>query len=176
VAPDWIPVRPAHLVDPAYLASVLLSDPNVTGVTISGGEPMLQAQGLVALIRELKRIRDVNAISFSGYTLEQLVRTPPGPGVTDFLDSIDILIDGPYIQQLNDNQGLRGSRNQRIHYLTERLQHLDFESMPRTADIMVQDGQVMLVGVPSQATLQAYSRAVSQVKRRVAGVFCYERA
>lgn len=43
-----------------------------------------------------------------------------------FLGKIDLLIDGEYIPELNDGIGLRGSSNQRFHFLTERL--VDFRN------------------------------------------------
>ena len=37
------------------------------------------------------------------------------------LNFVDVLIDGEYIDGLNDNKGLRGSSNQVIHFLSSRL-------------------------------------------------------
>jgi hypothetical protein len=45
VAPEWIPIRTERLVAPDVLAGELLADDAVTGLTISGGEPMLLPQG-----------------------------------------------------------------------------------------------------------------------------------
>ena len=46
VAPEWIPEVPAERLTPVQLAARLLVDPNVDGLTFSGGEPMAQAAGL----------------------------------------------------------------------------------------------------------------------------------
>ena len=43
IAPDWIPQTEAQLVPVAHLAERILQIPALQGLTISGGEPMLQA-------------------------------------------------------------------------------------------------------------------------------------
>lgn len=165
VAPDWIALKPARLVNPIDLADELLADPAVTGVTFSGGEPMLQASALARLARRLREKRDISIICFTGFQVEQLLKTPPGPGVPELMDLIDVLIDGPYIERLNNNRGLRGSQNQRVHRLTSRLNEYDFENSPRAAEVQLQDGQVMMVGVPPARLRDAFNQAVDNANR-----------
>jgi anaerobic ribonucleoside-triphosphate reductase activating protein len=165
VAPDWIPLQPARLVQPETLVKELLADPRVTGLTFSGGEPMLQASGLAALARLARSRANLNIICFTGFQFEQLVKYPPVPGVSDLLEQVDVLIDGPYIERLNDNRGMRGSRNQRIIHLSGRLAQEDFENYPRRAEIHLRDGQAMLVGVPPLRMKEAFHQAVDQANR-----------
>jgi anaerobic ribonucleoside-triphosphate reductase activating protein len=177
IAPDWIPMKPAHLIAPSVLAQKLLANPAVTGLTFSGGEPMLQAEGLARLVYEARRIRDIDVICFSGYQLEQLRKTPPGPGVYGLLECLDILIDGPYIGRYNDDRGMRGSSNQRIHYFTDRLAHYSLDEVPRKIEILVNDGHAMLVGVPTRSILNSFTTAMQQVQDLTReGSICYERA
>lgn len=163
IAPEWVPIRPARLVSPEALVAELLADPNVTGLTFSGGEPMLQAAGLTRLARAARAQRDVNIICFTGYQRSALESSPPGPGVKDLLDQVDVLIDGPYINRLNDNRGLRGSRNQRVHHLTDRLRQYDLETQPRRVEVRVQPGQVLMVGVPPLKFGETFNRALDQL-------------
>lgn len=162
IAPDWVPMRPARLVSAGDLAEEILQDPQVRGLTISGGEPMLQAAGLSQLVRLVKHKRDVDVICFTGFRIEQLRKTPPGPGVEQFLREIDVLVDGPYIEKLNNNAGLRGSANQRILHLTDRLSALELEKTSRQVEIQLSDGQVMLVGIPPLGIREAFTRAMDQ--------------
>jgi len=149
IAPNWIPIRPARLVNPEELVDELLADPRVTGLTFSGGEPMLQADALAILARAARfRRPSLDIICYTGYHRSQLERFPPSPGVDALLDQLDVLIDGPYVAHLNDNLGLRGSRNQRIHYLTNRIKPSDLENAPRRAEVRLAGGQPVLVGVP----------------------------
>jgi anaerobic ribonucleoside-triphosphate reductase activating protein len=170
-------MKPAHLISPGALAEQLLSNAEVTGLTISGGEPMLQADPLSRLVYEMRKIRPVNVICFSGYQLEQLRKAPPGPGVYNLLECIDVLIDGPYISRLNDDRGVRGSSNQRIHYLTDQLKGTNLEESPRKVEIMVHDGHAMLVGVPTRSLLNGLSLAMQRVQNLAGeGMLGYERA
>ena len=83
------------------------------GVTILGGEPFLQVEGLLVLVTALKA-RDQHITLYSGYTLEEL-HSLPNPHIVSILENADILIDGPFIKELSDNAGeWRGSTNQRI--------------------------------------------------------------
>jgi len=175
IAPDWIPLRPARLETIDALADELLSNPDIEGITISGGEPMLQASALSRLCHTIRARKDLDIISFTGFRYEQLLQTPPGPGVDAFLGMIDLLIDSPYIERLNDNQGLRGSSNQRFIHLSDRLAGYDFSSHPRKAEIRLLDGSVQMVGIPSLHLKEAFHQAVDQANRLGMELFHYER-
>jgi anaerobic ribonucleoside-triphosphate reductase activating protein len=167
IAPDWIPRRAARLVAPEELAAQLLADPAVSGLTLSGGEPMLQAGALAAMVRAARAQRDVNVICFSGHTLAELRESPPGRGVTDLLEQVDVLIDGPYVAAANDGLGLRGSSNQQVHHLTHRLTDWDdaFVKHPRSAELRVRDRSVLLVGVPPPGLARGFDRAVRRLRQ-----------
>lgn len=96
----------------------------VDGFTISGGEPMDQEEDLSALLDRLREIsRDI--LIYTGYTLDDL-KSSKDPSVCKVLSQISVLIDGAYIEDLNDNSLLRGSSNQKIHILKS-----DFENRYR---------------------------------------------
>jgi anaerobic ribonucleoside-triphosphate reductase activating protein len=85
------------------------------GVTVLGGEPFLQPEGLAALLGALKG-RGLHVTLYTGYTLEAL-RAREEAAVNEALAHADILIDGPFVAQLTRNAGeWRGSTNQRIIY------------------------------------------------------------
>ncbi|MFE1596846.1 4Fe-4S single cluster domain-containing protein [Nocardia sp. NPDC058705] len=155
VAPEWIPIQPRRLVPPAELAADLLAGPAFDGLTLSGGEPMLQAQALAELVRRIRAENEITVICFTGFTLARLRATPPGPGVAELLSQIDILVDGPYVAARDDGRGLRGSTNQVVHHLTDRLRDCgyDFEHRVRTAELHVDERSVTLVGIPPHGLL-----------------------
>ena len=90
-------------------------NPLLQGVTFSGGEPFCQAAAFAALADEIKS-RNLDIVTFTGYTLEQLREmAKENPAVGDLLDKTDLLIDGPFIKEEKDlTLQFRGSRNQRI--------------------------------------------------------------
>ena len=169
VAPDWIPLRPARSMSPGEAAGEMLREPGVSGLTFSGGEPMLQAAGLAEVARLARRERDLTLICFTGFVLEHLRERPPGPGVADLLSQVDVLIDGTYVAARNDNRGLRGSANQRVHFLSDRLRNADydFDGRPRQAEVHVADGSALLVGVPPDGASRAFREAVGIAQRRL---------
>lgn len=90
----------------------------VDGITITGGEPLLQGEEL-ALLLEMTADITADVLIYTGYTLEEARALP---GAAQVLARTAVLIDGPYLQEFNDALPLRGSRNQRIHYLRAEMQ------------------------------------------------------
>jgi anaerobic ribonucleoside-triphosphate reductase activating protein len=158
IAPQWQSFDPAIRISAAKLARLMLADSAITGLTISGGEPMLQAECLAELIRHCRRIRDIDVICFSGYSLTELQNSPPNTGVSKLLNSIDVLIDCQYVQSQHADEGLRGSRNQGIHYLSDRLKNFDLESAPRKMEIYIRDGTLALIGIPTRKIYRKLTR------------------
>jgi anaerobic ribonucleoside-triphosphate reductase activating protein len=105
-----------QLISVDELADKIISNPRNQGVTFSGGEPFFQAIALAELAKKLKA-SGLSAMSFSGFTLQELQREDAPPGAQDLLAQLDILIDGPYIESLaiNSPDSPVSSRNQRVH-------------------------------------------------------------
>lgn len=90
-------------------------DPLLAGVTFSGGEPFCQAEAFGDMGR-LVKMRGLSVTVFSGYTFEELTEMAQNDeAVKRLMDITDILIDGPFIEELRDlTLQFRGSSNQRI--------------------------------------------------------------
>ena len=86
------------------------------GVTILGGEPFAQADGLLALIQELRKNGCSHIVCYSGYALETLCeKVVKQPAIGEVLNEIDILIDGSFVESLAGGADLwTGSGNQRV--------------------------------------------------------------
>lgn len=109
--------KAGELISVEKLAELLL-DPNYErdGVTILGGEPFAQPEGLNALVKALRSKNCPHIICYSGYTLEVLrEKATHQPSIAEVLGDIDILIDGAYVESLSSSAGLwTGSGNQRV--------------------------------------------------------------
>ena len=99
------------------LVKVIEENPLAKGVTFSGGEPFSQA--VAELAGKLKN-RGYEVASYSGFTMEELLRGPREQRM--LLEKLDVLIDGPYIEEQRSlSLAYRGSRNQRIIDVPESL-------------------------------------------------------
>lgn len=90
-------------------------NPSLSGMTISGGEPMEQIPAVLELAGRVKELgKDI--VIFTGYTFEQLLdRCTREPQITELLALTDILIDGPFLLEERDlSLPMAGSRNQRV--------------------------------------------------------------
>ncbi len=116
--PELWEKRPEFEVSVDQLVSLIESikeDHEIDGFTISGGEPMNQAEELAQLLRTLRTITS-DVLVYTGYRREELQKKQD-PAINEVLDSIAVLVDGEYIEELNDDTFLRGSSNQRVHIL-----------------------------------------------------------
>lgn len=109
-----------HLVGIEALAQTLERLPSSEGLTLTGGEPFLQATALTRLIDRLRQFRPgLSVMSFSGYRREWLIANG-SDSQRELLSRLDILVDGPYVKSRHASLLWRGSANQRIHVLTDK--------------------------------------------------------
>lgn len=121
---------------------------DMDGVTITGGDPFEQAEELYHLVKELKILGIKDILVYSGYTLDEL-RTK-GQIERAILAEIGILVDGRYVDSLNDNKSFRGSINQTIHVLNEELadRYWGADDWKRKTQIVINHNQIQAIGLP----------------------------
>ncbi len=116
---------------------------DVEGLTLSGGEPLQQAEAAAALL-DAARARGLSTLAFSGYSIDEIRALPGGPAV---LARLDVLIDGRYVAGERLATGLRGSANQRIQLLTPRYTLAEIEATPVAEIRISKSGELILTGV-----------------------------
>jgi anaerobic ribonucleoside-triphosphate reductase activating protein len=145
------PLDGGRLIPIEELAEEILAAQGIEGVTISGGEPFLQSAPLLSLLKTIRQRSDLSVIIYTGYYLKEL-KELGNPDIDEILGSfVDILIDGPFVAELNDGGSLRGSSNQEAHALTDR--YIDKISVlygqpKRHFEIRFNGNEALLVGVP----------------------------
>ena len=85
-------------------------------LSILGGEPFLpenRADCAYILSEVKKEFPTLKVYIWTGYTYEELL-SENDTNVESILKNIDILVDGPFIEELKGVYKLRGSSNQRI--------------------------------------------------------------
>lgn len=118
----------------------------IDGFTISGGEPFLNPKALEALVRQLAEIND-DILIYTGYTLDELKQLSMIE-VDNILNICAVLIDGPYIADLNNNCGLRGSSNQCVHIFRHHDRYVDYEMQERKIQTVVYGNSMLMIGIP----------------------------
>lgn len=88
---------------------------NQDGITFSGGEPFCQAEECSVIAKFCKDI-NLNVWCYTGYTYEELLdMSVKNKYIKEFLNNIDVLIDGKFILELRSyDTKYRGSKNQRL--------------------------------------------------------------
>lgn len=135
-----------QIISVLELFDLIASIPNIEGVTYSGGEPFEQAEALYYLSKLLMK-NGITIMSYSGYTKDELTRWNSNY-VSGLLSTLDILIDGRF--EIGNAAPLlwRGSRNQKIYFLTNKYKEYQRDVNLNNIDIecSVNDKQISLIG------------------------------
>lgn len=113
-----------QLVDVHQLADEILSTPNIEGITLLGGEPLLQAAALAELAEPVQK-RGLTVILFTGYTLAEIT-AQNNQHMNQLLRVCDVLVDGRYDETVPAVHRWVGSGNQVVRFLSNRYNEKDF--------------------------------------------------
>lgn len=144
--PEGRSFEPNTIIETDELAEDIISRPDIEGITISGGEPFAQAEALTELLYKVHKHRPkLTVISYTGYQYEDLTSDSDKA----YMAELDLLIDGPYIHEQNDNKGIRGSSNQRMIFLSERLREYEQElaNGKRKLEIIFHGSEYQVIGL-----------------------------
>ena len=146
------------------LADDLKKLDTIEGITISGGEPFLQKGPLRSLLTKIRENTNLGIIIYTGYTYREL-QEMHHPDVNDILDNLcDLLIDGTYVEELNDGKRFKGSSNQQLIFLTERYKPFAYlyAENNRSVEIVVKQNEVFMYGIPDTNTLARWEEYKKQ--------------
>ena len=108
---SW-PMYGGDKADTEEFKKAMVSDPLLSGITLSGGEPFLQPVAALDLAR-FAHSRGLDVWCYSGYTFEEIIEWEDNR--KQLLQEIDVLVDGPFvIDEMSLDLSWRGSENQRI--------------------------------------------------------------
>ena len=100
------------IIDTSEIIAAIKKNPLLTGITLSGGEPLLQIAPALELAKAVKNL-GLNVWLYTGYKFEEIPAE-----AHELLNFVDVVVDGEYIEELRDLElDFRGSKNQRIIYL-----------------------------------------------------------
>ncbi|MTJ46544.1 4Fe-4S single cluster domain-containing protein [Dolichospermum sp. UHCC 0259] len=127
--PDYLQFKLNQVVTVEEMWQKFQELPDLAGISISGGEPFAQAVALADLARRVQSVGKT-VVCWTGYQLQQL-QFNNIPDSQRLLNHIDLLVDGLFIQQQVSDQPLRGSNNQKLHFLSGRIVEADLVNIPR---------------------------------------------
>lgn len=131
---------------------------NVDGVTISGGEPFIQVSELKKVVEFLVGQKISDILIYTGYLYEELLELNDSD-INYILENIAVLIDGEYIEELNDNtSNLKGSSNQKIIYLKKEVEekYLEYMSKHRQMETYYIQNLKIGVGIPTDEYIDKF--------------------
>ena len=101
-----------RLEDVDYILKVADENPLLNGITLSGGEPFEQPDGMGEIAKKAKE-RGLSVVVYSGYTWQELMENKKDS--LKILNYADYLIDGRFILEKKSYElRFKGSENQRI--------------------------------------------------------------
>lgn len=170
LAPEWQSTKGGLLYPSHLLLEKLLRfcESDTAGITVSGGEPLLQWHYVQPVLKGLLQHHPgLNVILYTGYNIigkknglltlknshEQFTIDP---------QPVDIVIDGEYIAGAHDcSDTLRGSANQQIHRLTERMTAASVISPEVTGlQLFPEPAGWVSAGIPLQKSVDQGSRGI----------------
>lgn len=124
------------------------------GISITGGEPLEQAEALAAFLKALRSKLSGDVVLFTGHPIESLPT-----GSEEVLKYVDTLIAGPFEASLPDTRPLSGSKNQAIQFMTplgrDRYEAFSKLAASRPGVDLVADGDgFLLAGIPRPGDLE----------------------
>ncbi len=113
------------------------------GLTVSGGEPLQQAEAVVTLL-EAARAAGLSTLLFTGFAWEEIQRLPQAPRI---LGCVDVMVAGRYVAERRVAHGLLGSANQTVHLLSPRHTLEEIAATPEAEVVILPDGRVVFSGI-----------------------------
>ena len=110
------------IVETEEIISRFKGAPLISGITLTGGEPLCQIKAITELAAAAKG-SSLNVWCYTGYIYEDLIGNLSDEDknfftldeVNSFLSYVDVLVDGPFIESQRDlTMSFCGSRNQRL--------------------------------------------------------------
>lgn len=102
-----------HEEDTQEIIQKMKKNPLLSGLTLSGGEPLLQCEACLELALAAHQM-GLNVWVYSGYTWEKLM-AENAPERLKLLSTIDVLVDGPFLKEKRSLElEFCGSSNQRL--------------------------------------------------------------
>nr|MDO8117549.1 4Fe-4S single cluster domain-containing protein [Candidatus Sigynarchaeota archaeon] len=155
----WSPEK-RYLLTPQELYAKIKIEPGIEGVTLTGGEPMIQHKDLVPFL-ELVKKDGLSVICFTGLSMAEI----KAEMMEAALQHVDVLIAGSYDRRSTAEKGAKiCSPNKTFHFLSGRYTRADFENLPEV-EIHISDDGIDITGFPTTDLLEVLDLNMSSEKK-----------
>lgn len=111
--PQTLPFDGGTEMDTDDIWKEIEENPLLSGITLSGGDPLFQPLPLVEICKKAKE-HQLSVWCYTGFRFEELIEMND-PDIMSLLAYVDVLVDGPFIlEQRTLELAFRGSSNQRL--------------------------------------------------------------
>jgi anaerobic ribonucleoside-triphosphate reductase activating protein len=149
----------------------------ISGITLSGGEPTEQPAGLMELLHAIQQWRtsqaeEIDVLMYTGRSLEDAVTELP-----EIPDLVDVVISEPFDITRTTHAALKGSDNQVITLFTPLAQDRYAEDQREAAyrwqrthlDVLVEEQSIWMAGIPLPGDLDRMAAAAARKGLRLQG-------
>ncbi len=149
--PDMQEIRKNIMVDTKDLINLIRKSMfcnEIEGVSLIGGEPFLQAEGLSKVALWAHSV-GLTVLVFTGYLYDEL-KTMENEWVNNLLEYTDVLVDGAFIQKEYDTErDWIGSKNQKIYFLSNAYKPgIEYEKQERQMEVLISEKDILINGWP----------------------------
>ena len=153
--PDYQQHTTKTLMDVKTLTSEVLAVSGIDGITISGGEPFLQAKELSELAKSV-RSNGLSVLVFTGYSEKELNESND-KDIRALMDNTDMIIAGVYDPAYPSEIPMIGSSIQKVMNITGRLPDPSEDQIPRV-EVICEGKSVSLSGFPTDAERASFQK------------------
>lgn len=162
--PEFWDENGGRLMDISEIITQIELSYNIEGVTFTGGEPFLQTKLILPLAEAIKS-KDLTIVCYTGYLLQDILVGKVTYG-KELLKWIDILIDGQYVEKEKAALLWRGSRNQKVYFLTNRYKHFEplvIKEGTQEVEIQIGENTIVMTGI---LNMDIWERLKKEVKKK----------
>lgn len=126
------------------LADITKNKQQIEGISISGGEPLDQADSLLAFLKLYEPSAIGSVLLFSGYPYREIISNPHHSAVLPYLD---VLISGPFRRQMLVPGRIPASTNQEIILLSDVYNKEEIQMVPTSQINITAEGEIHISGI-----------------------------
>ncbi|TVP12292.1 hypothetical protein AYI87_14780 [Shewanella sp. KCT] len=149
-------VKRHTLIHREELLELILAEPEISGVSFLGGEPLEQADNLLWLLSKIRATSDLTTFVFTGFEENELEDLQY---VDRLFELCDMLAVGRYeVQRRNTLQQWIGSDNQKIIY-PKGSREFEPQKMVNQVELIIgDDASISILGFPDEVLVSALEK------------------